>query len=101
MKTKRLIALLLVSVLAIGLIGCGKKTNETDSKNTSKTEDPKGSENTNPDDNKESEKEASDGEGTSGNDATGTEDGWSWPLAEKKELSMWLQWTCNYATDPN
>lgn len=102
MKTKRLIALLLVSVLAIGLIGCGKKTNETDSKNTSKTEDPKGSENTtNPDDNKESEKEASDDEGTSGNDATGTEDGWSWPLAEKKELSMWLQWTCNYATDPN
>ena len=59
MKTKRLIALLLVSVLAIGLIGCGKKTNETDSKNTGKTEDSKDSENTtNPDDDKEPEKEA-------------------------------------------
>ncbi len=31
----------------------------------------------------------------------GEVEGWSWPLAEQKELSMWIAWSNEYAMDPN
>lgn len=33
-------------------------------------------------------------------DFAGTDE-WSWPLPEKKELSIWIEWNNDYAEDPN
>lgn len=106
MKAKRMLALLLVMVLAIGLIGCGKKTNDTDSKkNDTQTNTPSDDSNSGKSDNADntdnsgnSDSENQDSQGNSDDSASGD---WSWPLPEKKELSMWLAWSSNYANDPN
>lgn len=38
-------------------------------------------------------------QGAAGSTAEATE--WTWPLAEKKEVSVWLQWTNDYLENPN
>ncbi len=81
MKKKGL-ALMLVSVMLVGMLaacggtnsGAGNNTNTTPATtSTAKTDE--------------------------GGAAEAAE--WTWPLADKKEVSIWLAWTNDYANDPN
>ncbi len=92
-RTKRFLALCITALLlAASLAGCGKKEEKKGTDGKVKQEET-GQQGENKaadsDDNKEETENASD-----------TKE-WSWPLAEKKELSIWLAWNNDYADTPN
>ncbi|WP_026528776.1 extracellular solute-binding protein [Butyrivibrio sp. VCD2006] len=70
---KRLVAAMLAALMVVGTVaGCGKS--------------------------------AGSGATTAGgSDSTVTSDGgeWTWPLAEKKELNIWIVWSNDYVENPN
>ena len=84
-KAKKVLALMLVGLLVLSVLGaCGKKQgeeqkgnkegSETDTTNASKTDD-------------EAAGDKTLGSDTGGQDTSETDD-WTWPLPEKKELSI-------------
>ena len=90
-KAKKILVLLLVLAFAISsLAACTKK--ESDNKESQTQGDNKTPEDNN-DNNQEGDTEGEDNNQTAGD--------WSWPLSEKKELSIWLGWSNEYANDPN
>lgn len=96
-KVKKAFALLLMLALVMStLAACGKKeekkTDDSTGNQTQQGEDKKDT----PEDNKDN---TGDEEGGDSNQAAG--DDWNWPLSEKKELSIWLWWTNEYADSPN
>ena len=96
MKTKKRLALLLMMVLAVSLFaGCGskepeKKGSQNVEGDTSKEDADKNDGDSNDDNNK------TEGDTTEGNKETEGDtntSGIQFPLAEKKELSVWLIWS--------
>ena len=87
-KMQKAVALLLVFTFVImSLAACGKKeASSTNTNSGTKDEVSTGTEN-------------KDNAGDAGDTATASE--WTWPLAEQKELSIWLWWSNDYADDPN
>ena len=74
---RKIVAVLLCSVFALSfLIGCSKDAGK-----------------------KSSNVKDDSGQVTDGNIAS--EDEWSWPLKEKKELSIWIVWENQYLDNPN
>ncbi len=96
-KLRKVLALLLVAVFLVSaLAACGKKDNKdqkTDDKGSQTQDDKK-------DDTNDKQDDSNTGDDSQGDDQAAG-DGWSWPLPEKKELSIWLWWTNEYANDPN
>lgn len=96
-KAKKVLALILVGLLAVSILGsCGKKqgANQQGDKGSSGT----GTANNGKTDDNES------GGQTSGDDMSDqntSEDDWTWPLPEKKEISIWTEWNNDYLTDPS
>ena len=104
MKTKKRLALLLMMVLAVSLFaGCGskepeKKGSQNVEGDTSKEDADKNDGDSNDDNNK------TEGDTTEGNKETEGDtntSGIQFPLAEKKELSVWLIWSNSYVEEPN
>ena len=86
------VCLALVMVLAT-LSGCGKEKKEppADSLDTQGT--------TSQEQNGQKDETQKDSEDTAKQETEG--DDWSWPLPEKKELSIWLAWSNSYVKEPN
>lgn len=76
MKRKVVAILLLILLVLSTFIGCSKKEEEDNPKVT-------------------------DASGEENKDDAAKEDEWSWPLEEKKELSIWLVWENQYLDNPN
>ena len=92
MKRKRLLSLFLGLMLAVALLGgCKEKTDRLPSEETGKKDNAETEQKT--DTSKDEETEAQ-----TGNQTQETE--WSWPLAEKKELSYWIGWNNSYVENP-
>ena len=82
-KMKRVLALVLVIVMAASMLACGSKTTETTKDTTTKTES--------------TDKKNETTTETAGEESTE----WTWPLEETKEVSIWTWWTNEYFNDPN
>ena len=96
-KAKKVLALILVGLLAVSILGaCGKKQGANQQGN-------KGSSGTGTANNGKTDDNESGGQ-TSGDDMSDqntSEDDWTWPLPEKKEISIWTEWNNDYLTDPS
>ena len=80
-KMKRVLAVLLVLVMAMStLAACGKTEQGSTTTTTNKTE-------------------TSDKTENAGETTTETDE-WTWPLAETKTVSLWTWWANDYFTDP-
>ncbi|MCX4316781.1 MAG: extracellular solute-binding protein [Lachnospiraceae bacterium] len=94
MKIKRFVTLCLAFLLVFQLTACKSTDPATDStKGDSKKEDAQ----------KENSQKEDDTKPDSSQDTADSDSAeeWSWPLPEKRELSMWLTWSNDYATTPN
>ena len=77
-KLHKFLVLLLTVCMAVSMLAaCGEKEPKEDNKSTQGNQ-------------------SSSNEGDNENASE-----WSWPLAEKKDLGVWLAWSNNYTTDPN
>lgn len=77
-KLRKFLVLLLTVCMTVSMLAaCGEKEPKEDNKNTQGNQ-------------------SSSNEGDNENTSE-----WSWPLAEKKDLGVWLAWSNNYTTDPN
>lgn len=92
---RRIFAVLLSAVLLFSFTACGTKTTpeEDGTKSTETTT-------TTPPDNDTDGRDRTDtGSEPAGEDTQ--QSGWTWPLPERKELSIWLSWQNDYADNPN
>lgn len=81
---RKVLAIMLCFVFVLStMAGCKKEDNSSNTSGSGTTNSP----------------EVTDGASVDG--TTSSADGWSWPLAEKKELNIWLVWESEYLEDPN
>ncbi len=112
MRKKVIAFLLLFALTAVSLAGCGKQE-ETDKKKDTTADaggqssdqadsEQKGSESSNKADLQQGDQEQADPDGQAPEEGSSAQTNpYTFPLAEKAELSVWLAWGNDYIEDPN
>lgn len=100
-KLRKALALLLVfTFLMSALAACGKKKEDQPASNDQNKQTEEDKKDTPNDTQQTDDNQGDDAQGGGDNNQAAADD-WSWPLPEKKEISIWLAWSNEYLNSPD